>query len=114
MTTCHQRAYISICCLGRRVPSVLLDNGSTLNICPLATTIALGYALSDFGHSTQTIQAYDNTRREVMGTLDPQSRGHSLFPSSEGEVHSRWLGRHSAVRGRHVYFYRAGTSDQLQ
>ena len=114
MTTCHQRAYISICCLGRRVPSVLLDNGSTLNICPLATTIALGYALSDFGHSTKTIQAYDNTRREVMGTLDPQSRGHSLFPSSEGEVHSRWLGRHSAVRGRHVYFYQAGTSDQSQ
>ncbi|RVX18515.1 Ribonuclease HI [Vitis vinifera] len=34
--------YISIGCSGRRVPSVLLDNGSALNVCPLATAIALG------------------------------------------------------------------------
>ncbi|RVW85567.1 hypothetical protein CK203_037488 [Vitis vinifera] len=55
---------------GRRVPSVLLDNGSALNVCPLATAIALGYAPSDFGPSTQTVRAYDSTRREVMGTLE--------------------------------------------
>ncbi|RVX18697.1 hypothetical protein CK203_007090 [Vitis vinifera] len=41
--------YISIGCSGRRVPSVLLDNGSALNVCPLTTVIALGYAPSDFG-----------------------------------------------------------------
>ncbi|RVW76165.1 hypothetical protein CK203_044221 [Vitis vinifera] len=40
--------YISIGCSGRRVPSVLLDNGSALN----------------------TVRAYDSTRREVMGTLE--------------------------------------------
>ncbi|RVW76831.1 hypothetical protein CK203_043067 [Vitis vinifera] len=34
--------YISVGCSGRRVPSVLLDNGSALNVCPLATAIALG------------------------------------------------------------------------
>ncbi|RVW24845.1 Retrovirus-related Pol polyprotein from transposon 297 [Vitis vinifera] len=51
-------------------PSVLLDNGSALNVCPLATAIALGYAPSDFGPSTQTVRAYDSTRREVMGTLE--------------------------------------------
>ncbi|RVW16019.1 hypothetical protein CK203_079013 [Vitis vinifera] len=38
--------YISIDCSGRRVPYVFLDNGSTLNVCPLATGIALCYALS--------------------------------------------------------------------
>ena len=37
---------------------------------PLAIAIALGYAPSDFGPSTQTIRAYDSTRREVMGTLE--------------------------------------------
>ncbi|KAJ9687255.1 hypothetical protein PVL29_015932 [Vitis rotundifolia] len=42
----------------------------SLNVCPLATVIALGYAPSDFGPSTQTVRAYDNTRREVMGTLE--------------------------------------------
>ncbi|RVW65907.1 hypothetical protein CK203_007282 [Vitis vinifera] len=62
--------YISVGCSGRRVPSVLLDNGSALNVCPLATAIALGYAPSDFGPSTQTVRAYDSTRREVMGTLE--------------------------------------------
>ncbi|KAL6346575.1 hypothetical protein AAG906_000193 [Vitis piasezkii] len=62
--------YISIGCSGRRVPSVLLDNGSALNVCLLATAIAIGYAPSDFGPSTQTVRAYDSTRREVMGTLE--------------------------------------------
>ena len=62
--------YISIGCSGRRVPFVLLDNGSALNVCPLATAIALGYAPSDFDPSTQTVRAYDNTWREVMGTLE--------------------------------------------
>uniref|UniRef100_F6I5D1 Uncharacterized protein n=1 Tax=Vitis vinifera TaxID=29760 RepID=F6I5D1_VITVI len=62
--------YISVGCSGRRVPSVLLDNGSALNVCPFATAIALGYAPSDFGPSTQTVRAYDSTRREVMGTLE--------------------------------------------
>ncbi|WKA12991.1 hypothetical protein VitviT2T_030331 [Vitis vinifera] len=62
--------YISVGCSGRRVPSVLLDNGSALNVCPLATAIALGYAPSDFGPSTQTVRAYDSIRREVMGTLE--------------------------------------------
>ena len=62
--------YISIGCPGRRVPSFLLDNGSALNVCPLATAIALGYTLSDFSPSTQTVRAYDSTRREVIGTLE--------------------------------------------
>eukprot|EP00261_Vitis_vinifera_P033576 XP_019074819.1 PREDICTED: uncharacterized protein LOC109122449 [Vitis vinifera] len=61
--------YITVRCSGRRVPSVLLDNGSALNVCPLATAIALGFAPSDFGPSTQTVRAYDSTKREVMGTL---------------------------------------------
>ena len=62
--------YISFYCSGRRVPSILLDNGLVLNVCHLATAIVLGYAPSDFGPSTQTIRAYDSTRREVMGTLE--------------------------------------------
>ncbi|RVW92803.1 hypothetical protein CK203_042611 [Vitis vinifera] len=56
--------YITVGCSGRRVPSVLLDNGSSLNVCPLATAIALGFAPSDFGPSTQTVRAYDSTKRE--------------------------------------------------
>ncbi|KAJ9675277.1 hypothetical protein PVL29_024295 [Vitis rotundifolia] len=61
--------YISVSCSGHRVSYVLLDNGSALNACLLATTIVLSYAPSNFGPSTQTVRAYDNNKREVMGTL---------------------------------------------
>ena len=44
--------FIDVVCSGRRVSSVLLDNGSTLNVCPLVTAIALGFSPSDFGPST--------------------------------------------------------------
>ena len=47
-----QPLHISVGCLGRRVPSILLDNGSALNVCPLATAIALGYGPTDFEPST--------------------------------------------------------------
>ena len=53
--------FIDVACSGRRVPSVLLDNGSALNVCPLVTTIALGFSPSDFRPSTQIVRAYDGT-----------------------------------------------------
>ena len=53
--------YISVACSGHRVLTVLLDNGSALNVCPLATTIALGFSPSNFGPSTQTFRDYDGT-----------------------------------------------------
>ena len=66
----HTRPFhILVGCLGCRVPSVLLDNGSSLNVYPLATAIALGYGLIDFETFTQTVRTYDSTRREVMGTF---------------------------------------------
>ena len=61
--------HISVGCLGRRVPSILLDNGFALNVCPFAIAIALGYGPIDFEPSIQKVRAYDSTRREVMGTL---------------------------------------------
>ncbi|RVW33280.1 hypothetical protein CK203_107916 [Vitis vinifera] len=64
-----QPLFIDVTCLGRKVSSVLLDNGSTLNVCSLVTAIALGFSPSDFRSSTQTIRAYDRTQRTVMGTL---------------------------------------------
>ena len=48
---------------------ILLDNDPALNVCPLVTAIALGFSPSDFGPSIQTVRAYDETQRTVMGTL---------------------------------------------
>ena len=62
--------YIFVGCSGRWVSSIILDNGPTLNVCSLAIAIALGYAPSNFDSSIQTVRVYDNTLREVMGTLE--------------------------------------------
>ena len=61
--------FIDVACSGRRVPSVLLDNGSALNVCPLVTAIALGFSPSDFGPSTQIVKAYDRTQMTFLGTI---------------------------------------------
>ena len=61
--------FIDIACSGHRVPSILLDNGSALNVCLLVTAIALRFSLTDFRPSSQTVRAYDGTWRTVMGTL---------------------------------------------
>ena len=61
--------FIDVVCSGHRVLPILLDNGSALNVCPLVTAIALEFSPSDFGPSTQTVRAYDETQRTVMGTL---------------------------------------------
>ena len=61
--------YIFVGCSRHRVPFVLLDNGYALNICSLATVVALGFGPSNFKPSSQTVRAYDSTSREVLGTL---------------------------------------------
>ena len=74
--------YISVGCSGHRVPSVLLDNGLALNVCPLATAIALGYAPSDFSPSTQIVKVYDSTKKKVVGTLEIELLiGSATFPT---------------------------------
>ncbi|KAL6349801.1 hypothetical protein AAG906_001688 [Vitis piasezkii] len=60
---------IDIACSGRRVPFVLLDNGSALNVCPLVTAIAFEFSPSNFGSSTQTVRAYDGTQRSLWKQL---------------------------------------------
>ena len=64
-----QPLFIDVACSGRWVPSVLLDNNSALNVCPLVIAIALGFSPTNFGPSSQTVRAYDGTQRTVMGTL---------------------------------------------
>ncbi|XP_077219773.1 uncharacterized protein LOC143853962 [Tasmannia lanceolata] len=60
---------ITIICNKKRVPEVLIDNGSALNVCPLSTATTLGFEPTDFIPSEQGILAYDGTRRDVIGIL---------------------------------------------
>lgn len=66
----HNKAlHIKVITTGKRVPMVLVDNGSALNVCRFRTATCLGYQQKSFAVLGQAIRAYDNTRREVMGIL---------------------------------------------
>ena len=60
---------ITIECMGAKVPMVLIDNGSVLNVCPFRTILAIGLDMEIIIPSPLTIRAYDNTSRKVMGTF---------------------------------------------
>ncbi|XP_077232435.1 uncharacterized protein LOC143869761 [Tasmannia lanceolata] len=60
---------IIVVCNKNKVPEVLVDNGSALNVCPVSTATALGFGPNDYIPSKQGILAYDGTRRDVIGTL---------------------------------------------
>ena len=61
--------HITVDARGKRIKMVLIDNGSALNVCPLKTTSCLGLSIKDFVPSNQHVRAYDNNRREVLGTI---------------------------------------------
>ena len=55
--------------MGAKVPMVLIDNGSTLNVCPFRTALTIGLDVETIIPSPLTVRAYDNTSRKVMGTF---------------------------------------------
>ena len=61
--------HITVDSMGKRIPMVLVDDGSALNVCPLKTASCLGLSIEDFVPTDQHVRAYDNSRREVLGTI---------------------------------------------
>ena len=60
---------VTIECMGAKVSMVLIDNGSTLNVCPFRTALTVGLDMETIIPSPLTVKAYDNTLRKVMGTF---------------------------------------------
>ena len=60
---------VTIECMGAKVSMVLIDNGSTLNVCPFRTALTVGLDMETIIPSPLTVRAYDNTLRKVMGTF---------------------------------------------
>ena len=48
---------------------VLIDNGSTLNVCPFRIALTIGLYVETIIPYPLTVKAYDNTLRKVMGTF---------------------------------------------
>ena len=61
--------HITIDAKGKRIPMVLIDDGSALNVCPSKTASCLGLSIEDFMPTDQHMRAYDNSRREVLRTM---------------------------------------------
>ena len=61
--------HITVDANGKRIPIVLIDDGSHLNVYPLKTASFLGLSIEDFVPTDQHVKAYDNSRREVLGTI---------------------------------------------
>ena len=61
--------HITVDSMGKRIPMVLIDNGSALNLCPLKIASCLGLSIEDFVPTNQHVRAYDNGRRKVLGTI---------------------------------------------
>ena len=61
--------HITIDSMGKRILMVLVNDGSALNACPLKTASCLGLSIEDFVPIDQHVKAYDNSRREVLGTI---------------------------------------------
>ena len=61
---------ISVEVMGKAVPLSLVDNGFSLNVCPLRTFKCLGLKESDLDPTSTAVHAYDNTCREVMGSIN--------------------------------------------
>lgn len=47
----------------------MCDNGSTINVCPLRVATRLGITKEEMAESPITVRAYDNSKREVLGTV---------------------------------------------
>ncbi|GMY33302.1 retropepsin-like aspartic protease [Fagus crenata] len=67
-----QALHITFDTIEKMVLMVLINNGSALIACPLKTTSCLGIKGSRIVPSKQSVRAYDNTRREVLGIVELQ------------------------------------------
>ena len=60
---------ITIECMGDKVPMVLIDNGSALNVCHFRTALLISLDMETIIPSLLTVRAYNNLSRKVMGTF---------------------------------------------
>ncbi|XP_040931941.1 uncharacterized protein [Gossypium hirsutum] len=62
--------HITIRCKGYTLPSVLVDNGSALNVLPLSTLNRLPIDSLHVKTCHNVVRAFDGTERKVMGRID--------------------------------------------
>ena len=64
--------FIVVKCQNMVIARVLIDNGSSLNVCPLATLDLMGVDRGDLKPSSITVRAFDGSKRGVLGEVELQ------------------------------------------
>ncbi|KAL4184884.1 hypothetical protein AMTRI_Chr10g3280 [Amborella trichopoda] len=64
-----QPLHITVFLQGYEIRRVLVDNGASLNICPMKTVNQIGKRQDDFEPCQLTIAAYDGTKIQAKGIL---------------------------------------------
>ena len=68
--TQHNKAlYLTIVCKQLQVPMTLVDNGSTVNVCPLRTAKHMNIDCSELKPTGLTLKGFDNSKSKVVGTF---------------------------------------------
>ena len=62
--------YITISCKGYTLPRELLDNGSSVNVIPMATLSRLSVDPSHMRKTHLVVRAFDGIRKEVIGNME--------------------------------------------
>ncbi|XP_049388317.1 uncharacterized protein LOC125852640 [Solanum stenotomum] len=67
----HNKALnITVKCRDKFISRVLIDNGSTVNICPFTTLRALGINIGKIRESHVRVRGFDGTQRGVIGEIN--------------------------------------------
>ena len=72
--------------MGAKVPILVIDNGSTLNVCLFRTTLKIGLDMETIIPSPLIVRAYDNTSRKVMRTFKASCKIDPLETIMESHV----------------------------
>ena len=71
----HNKAlYVTVECIGSKIPKVLVDNGSSINVCSMRTAIKMGLTREQLEPSSLTVQAYDESSQGVVGTFEAKCK----------------------------------------
>ena len=69
--TQHNKAlFIVVKSSNKIISRVLVDNGSSLNVCPLATLNLLGIEPSSIKPNSTVVRAFDGSKKEIVGEVE--------------------------------------------
>ncbi|PKI66137.1 hypothetical protein CRG98_013471 [Punica granatum] len=99
----HREALLR--CNNYIVGRVMIDNRSTLNVCPVTTLKQMNVDLNRVRPSKTAVQAFDGSRREPIAreALDPLGRRRPLFLAPKAKVHCRGEAHYGKVLLRNNY-----------